>query len=54
MTSAVLQFLKTEAAGGRLIALAAAAAILVANSAWAPGYNAWLKTPLVLDLGFWQ
>ena len=54
MTAAVLKFLKTEAAGGLLIAFAAAAAILVANSAWAPGYNAWLKTPLVLDLGFWQ
>ena len=52
--TAVLKFLKTEAAGGLLIALAAAAAILVANSPLASGYNAWLKTPLVLDLGFWQ
>lgn len=46
--TAVLKFLKAEAAGGLLIALAAAAAILVANSPLAASYNAWLKTPLVL------
>jgi len=54
MTAAVLKFLKTEAAGGLLIAVAAAAAPLVANSPLAASYNAWLKTPLFLDLGFWQ
>jgi NhaA family Na+:H+ antiporter len=50
----VLKFLKTEAGGGMLLALAAVAAIAVANSPLSSQYFAVLKTPLTLDLGFWQ
>jgi len=50
----VLKFLKTEAGGGILLAFAALAAILVANSPLASTYFSFLKTPLTLDLGFWR
>jgi len=48
-----LKFLKTEAGGGALLATAACAAIVVANSPLASAYFEILKTPLKLDLGFW-
>lgn len=55
MTGCVVEkFLKTEAGGGLLLAFAAIAAILVANSPWASAYFYALKVPLTLDLGFWQ
>lgn len=54
MRRAVLTFLKTEAGGGALLALAAIAALIVANSAVGPLYTAALKTTLTLDLGVWQ
>lgn len=54
MRRAVLTFLKTEAGGGALLALAAIAALIVANSAVGPLYVAALKTTLTLDLGVWQ
>ena len=38
-----LDFLKTEAASGSALALAAIAAVLVANSPWSADYFAWLK-----------
>jgi len=53
MPKAVLKFLKTEAGGGALLAMAACAAIVIANSPLAPAYFDILKIPLKLDLGFW-
>ncbi|QFU32241.1 Na+/H+ antiporter NhaA [Brevundimonas sp. Bb-A] len=46
-----LDFLKTEAASGSALALAAVAALLVANSPWSADYFAWLKSYHVLQLG---
>ena len=46
-----LDFLKTEAASGSALALAAIAAVLVANSPWSGDYFAWLKSYHVLQLG---
>jgi NhaA family Na+:H+ antiporter len=54
MTRAVLAFLRTEAGGGVLLALAALCAVLVANSVLGPAYFALLKTPLSIDLGIWS
>ena len=52
-----IDFLKTEAASGMVLALAAIAAVVVANSPWSADYFAWLKSyhllrvgPLQLDL----
>lgn len=53
MATAVLKFLKTEAGGGALLAIAACAAILIANSPLSAAYFDLLRTPLKLDLGFW-
>ena len=44
-------FLKTEAASGAVLALAALAAVVVANSALAGDYFAWLKTYHTLQVG---
>jgi NhaA family Na+:H+ antiporter len=46
-----LDFLKTEAASAAALALAAVAALLVANSPWSDVYFAWLKSEHVLQLG---
>jgi len=46
-----LDFLKTEAASGSALALAAVAALLVANSPWSADYFAWLKSYHVLQIG---
>lgn len=54
MAAVVLKFLKTEAGGGMLLALAAVCALIIANSPLAVAYFDLLKTPLTLDLGFWQ
>ncbi len=54
MGSVVLKFLKTEAGGGMLLALAAALSIAIANSPWSGAYFEVLKSPLTLDLGIWQ
>ncbi|MDR0225042.1 MAG: Na+/H+ antiporter NhaA [Burkholderiaceae bacterium] len=43
-----------EAAGGIVLLLAAAAALVWANSAWAPAYEALWHAPLSLGLGPWQ
>jgi len=46
-----LEFLKTEAASGLVLGLAALAALIVANSAWSESYFAWLKSEHVLQIG---
>jgi NhaA family Na+:H+ antiporter len=46
-----LEFLKTEAASGMLLGLAALTALIVANSPLAPGYFGWLKGEHILQVG---
>ena len=46
-----LDFLKTEAASGAVLALAALAALIVANSPLGPDYFAWLKSHQPLQAG---
>lgn len=46
-----LDFLKTEAASGSALALAAIAAVAIANSPWAGDYFTWLKSYHVLQIG---
>lgn len=46
-----LDFLKTEAASGVVLGLAALTALIVANSPWAGGYFAWLKSEHILQIG---
>lgn len=46
-----LDFLKTEAASGMVLGLAALAALVVANSSWAPDYFGWLKSEHLLQVG---
>jgi len=46
-----LDFLKTEAASGAALALAALAALIVANSPWSADYFAWLKSHHILQIG---
>ncbi len=46
-----LDFLKTEAASGLVLALAAALAILLANSPWAANYFSLIKHPLTFQAG---
>ena len=45
-----LDFLKTEAASGSALAMAAIAAVLVANSPWSADYFTWLKSYHVLQI----
>ena len=46
-----LDFLKTEAASGMVLGLAALLALIVANSPLSPAYYGWLKSEHVLQLG---
>ncbi|MFM1960172.1 MAG: Na+/H+ antiporter NhaA [Pseudomonadota bacterium] len=46
-----LEFLKTEAASGIILALAAAVAIVLANSPWASTYFGLIKHPLTFQAG---
>ena len=46
-----LDFLKTEAASGVVLGLAAVAALIVANSPMAPAYFGWLKSEHILQIG---
>lgn len=46
-----LEFLKTEAASGAVLGLAALAALIVANSPLSGAYFAWLKSEHVLQIG---
>lgn len=54
MTAAILRFLKTEAGSGSILILAAALAMIAANTAMADAYFGLLKAPLVLDLQVWR
>ena len=47
----VREFLRVEAAGSLLLLLAAATALIWANSAWADSYDAFWHTHIVLDAG---
>ncbi len=51
MTSRVLAFLRSETAGGLLLMLSAAVAVIWANSPLAPGYAHLLHLPVGLTLG---
>lgn len=44
-------FLKTEAASGVVLAVAAVAALILANSPWSSDYFAWLKSVHALEVG---
>ncbi|WP_087120671.1 Na+/H+ antiporter NhaA [Brevundimonas sp. SH203] len=46
-----LDFLRTEAASGAALALAAVAALIVANSPWAADYFGWLKSSHIIQIG---
>ncbi|HST92035.1 MAG TPA: Na+/H+ antiporter NhaA [Brevundimonas sp.] len=46
-----LEFLKTEAGSGTVLALAAAAALVMANSPWSAAYFGWLKSEHLLQVG---
>lgn len=46
-----LDFLKTEAASGAALGLAALAALIVANSPWSADYFAWLKSYHAVQIG---
>lgn len=46
-----LEFLKTEAASGMILAGAALAAIVLANSPWANGYFSFIGHPVTLQIG---
>jgi len=46
-----LEFLKTEAAAGAVLAGAALVAILAANSPWAGAYNSFIHAPFTVQLG---
>jgi len=45
------RFLHTEAAGGVVLLIAAVAALVIANSAWGPGFEAFWQTPVGLSVG---
>lgn len=47
------RFFAHESAGGVVLALAAALALLISNSAWAPAYEALVQVPVQLSLGQW-
>lgn len=49
-----LDFLRNETAAGAALTLAAAAAILMANSPLAEGYFTFLEAPFVLQVGGWR
>lgn len=49
-----LSFLKTEAASGPVLALAALAALFLANSRWSADYYDFIHAPIVLRLGSFQ
>ena len=51
ITRATLAFLKTEAASGMVLGLAAVAALAVANSPLSATYFAWPKSEHLLQLG---
>src|SRR5690348_3941948 len=46
-----LEFLKTETGSGLVLALAALAAVVWANSPWAAGYDAFVHYPVLIQVG---
>ena len=50
---ALLRLLAHESAGGVLLALAAALALVVSNSPWRAGYEALVQAPVEIRLGSW-
>ncbi len=50
---AFLRFFAHESAGGIVLALAAALALVISNSAWQPAYEALVQMPVQLSLGQW-
>src|SRR6187549_4044089 len=51
MRKATSDFLSTEAASGSALAIAALAAIFLANSAWADSYFGWVHAEHTLQIG---
>ena len=51
MARPLAQFLRVEAAGGVLLAAAAAVALVWANSPWRAGYEALWSTPVDVSVG---
>jgi len=49
-----LDFLRTEAASGLVLATAALAAVLLANSPWSEAYFAFVKAPFTLQFGAFE
>ena len=49
-----LDFLKTETAGGAVLALAAVLGMVAANSPWAPAYFGALETEIPVQVGGWS
>ena len=49
-----LDFLKTESASGLILAAAAAAAIVMANSPWADRYFGFIGAPFTIQVGAFQ
>ncbi len=49
-----LDFLRTEAASGLVLATAALAAVLLANSPWSEAYFAFVKAPFTLQVGAFE
>src|SRR5262245_21538887 len=45
------EFFRTEAAGGVMLVVCAAAALIAANSAWADGYHRLWSTPIRISAG---
>ncbi|MBN8530646.1 MAG: Na+/H+ antiporter NhaA [Alphaproteobacteria bacterium] len=54
ITRYLRNFLELEAAGGIVLMLSAALALLLANSPYAAGYQALLVLPLTLEMGGWH
>jgi len=52
-TPGFLRFFAHESAGGIVLALAAALALVISNSAWQPAYEALVQAPVQLSLGQW-
>jgi len=52
-TPAFLRFFAHESAGGIVLALAAALALVVSNSMWQPAYQALVQSPVQVSLGDW-
>ena len=54
MHRATLAFLKTEAGAAAVLALAALAGFVAANSPWRTAYEGWLHHPWTLQAGAWR